>query len=238
MIPPIVLRHKRSVVRSALGFTLVELLVVIAIIAVLAALLFPVFAQARGKARATTCLSNLKQAGLAFAMYLQDYDGFYPVAVDPADRDTPQIWDAFPAFKAEIASLPWLHEALQPYVKSRELFHCPSDTGIFIEDFTAQYLGAAPSSYQKYGTSYLYRTEHAARRLHEASVANPARANLYMDGSGIWHGSGPADMSIGLENWFRNNPELFARRFNTLYGDYHVKSLSFHQLQALWDSPL
>src|SRR5688572_21323462 len=61
------------------GFTLIELLVVIAIIAILAAILFPVFAQARGKARQTSCLSNLKQLGLAFEQYKQDYDGVYPI---------------------------------------------------------------------------------------------------------------------------------------------------------------
>ncbi|MCS6776812.1 MAG: prepilin-type N-terminal cleavage/methylation domain-containing protein [Chloroherpetonaceae bacterium] len=224
--------------RMFAGFTLVELLVVVAVIAMLAGLLFPVLAVARGRARATTCVSNLRQAGVAFSMYLQDYDGYYPVAVDPADRDTPQIWDAFPAFRAEIPYLPWLHEVLQPYVRSKEIFHCPSDTGILIEDFTALYLGAEPSSYQKYGTSYLYRTEHAVRRMHEAAIQSPARVNLYMDGSGIWHGSGPSDRSIGVERWHRDNPELHGRRFHTLHGDYHVKSLTFLQLQALWDAPL
>src|SRR5437016_11167401 len=62
------------------GFTLIELLVVIAIIAILAAILFPVFAQAREKARQTTCVSNCKQWGVAFMMYLQDYDETYPIA--------------------------------------------------------------------------------------------------------------------------------------------------------------
>lgn len=65
--------------RSRTGFTLIELLVVIAIIAILAAILFPVFAQAREKARQTTCVSNLKQIGVAFMMYTQDYDETYPV---------------------------------------------------------------------------------------------------------------------------------------------------------------
>jgi len=68
--------------RKQKGFTLIELLVVIAIIAILAAILFPVFAQAREKARSASCLSNQKQIALAFSMYSQDYDETYPVAVN------------------------------------------------------------------------------------------------------------------------------------------------------------
>src|SRR5436309_2182636 len=71
--------------RGRKGFTLIELLVVIAIIAILAAILFPVFAQAREKARQATCASNLKQIGTAFMMYIQDYDEMFP----PTDYDDP-----------------------------------------------------------------------------------------------------------------------------------------------------
>lgn len=224
--------------RKRPGFTLVELLVVVAILSLLAALLLPVFAQARSRARESVCLSNLRQIGLAIAMYAEDYEGLYPYAIDPADRDTPQIWEAFPEFQAQLPTLPWLHEVLQPYIKSAALFHCPGDTGIFIEDFTALLLNAKPTSFGKYGTSYLYRTEIALRHLGDFSFQEPARVNVLMDGSGIWHGSGPSDEAVGVERWFKNNPQLFQRRFNTLHGDGHVKGLTFHQLQTLWDSPL
>src|SRR2546426_2603741 len=131
------------------AFTLIELLTVIGIIAVLAALLFPVFATARGKAREITCVSNLRQIGLAIKMYSQDYDEVYPWAVDPTDKYTPAIWAPFPQFQAEIPFMPFMHEVLQPYIKSQELFHCPGDTGYNVEDFTGFPLDATPSSYKK-----------------------------------------------------------------------------------------
>jgi len=93
------------------GFTLIELLVVIAIIAILAAILFPVFAQAREKARAITCVSNLKQMGLAFEMYSQDADEQYPAGVS---------W-YFPGGNG------WAGQ-LYPYVKSTRVYQCPDDS--------------------------------------------------------------------------------------------------------------
>lgn len=86
------------------GFTLIELLVVIAIIALLAAILFPVFAKAREKARQTTCLSNEKQLGLGFLQYISDYDETYPYCQSG-----------------------WAGHEIYPYIKSKDVFTCPSD---------------------------------------------------------------------------------------------------------------
>ncbi|MCL6475308.1 MAG: DUF1559 domain-containing protein [Firmicutes bacterium] len=98
------------------GFTLIELLVVIAIIAILAAILFPVFAQAREKARSASCLSNLKQLGLAVAMYVQDYD------------------ERFGGGSTHLFGTPenclghrWWLDMIEPYVKNRGLKNCPSE---------------------------------------------------------------------------------------------------------------
>jgi len=101
-----------------IGFTLIELLVVIAIIAILAAILFPVFAQARDKARGASCLSNLKQIGTGLYMYLQDYDEAYP----PNRIGMPTGKDCG---KQTPPGYTW-KEAINPYVKSIQVWVCPS----------------------------------------------------------------------------------------------------------------
>lgn len=93
------------------AFTLIELLVVIAIIAILAAILFPAFARARENARRASCLSNTKQIGLAVLQYSQDYDEKLP-----------------PGYSGNSAQPLWWYEILTPYLKSTQIYYCPSDS--------------------------------------------------------------------------------------------------------------
>ena len=98
------------------GFTLIELLVVIAIIAILAAILFPVFAKAREKARQSSCLSNMKQLGLGILQYAQDYD----------ERLVRHCYQPSPA----VPNYPW-PGAIMPYLKNTQILMCPSSAGLF-----------------------------------------------------------------------------------------------------------
>src|ERR1051326_3061647 len=138
-LPPFSLTHVRCArrpfmpcVRKNHAFTLIELLVVIAIIAILAAILFPVFAQAREKARQTSCLSNEKQMATATLMYVQDYDETFPQAyvwypgigwLAPKGIASPVPPDLFAnadALRSTYAN------AIQPYTKNSQIFTCPS----------------------------------------------------------------------------------------------------------------
>ena len=132
------------------GFTLIELLVVIAIIAILAAILFPVFAQVREKARATSCISNMRQIGMAVRLYVDDSDGAWPIfqaynTLDYNNNPAPPWTANHLGVETEIA----------PYVHNHAIFRCPDDTG-------SPYLSSQPgvpnntSYYSAYGSSYRF----------------------------------------------------------------------------------
>jgi prepilin-type N-terminal cleavage/methylation domain-containing protein len=123
---------------ASFGFTLIELLVVIAIIAILAAILFPVFARAREQARRTACVSNVRQIGMGWMMYVQDYDESFP----PSNSPNSSNWGPSTTFTGKYPCKPCRphlkgNDAITydptiyaiPYIKSMDLFKCPSDVG-------------------------------------------------------------------------------------------------------------
>jgi prepilin-type N-terminal cleavage/methylation domain-containing protein/prepilin-type processing-associated H-X9-DG protein len=137
------------------AFTLIELLVVISIIALLAAILFPVFGRVREKARQTTCQSNLKQFGNALMLYTQDYDERMPLAITHINQIGPYTAQANGVEEFGI------HMEIMPYVKSREAFHCPDDRG-FQEASTSGGFAvpAGVTIWQAYGSSYRFAPEN------------------------------------------------------------------------------
>jgi prepilin-type N-terminal cleavage/methylation domain-containing protein/prepilin-type processing-associated H-X9-DG protein len=161
--------------RPRSGFTRIELLVVIAIIAILAAILFPVFAQAREKARSTNCLSNFKQLGTGVMMYVQDYDGAYPLA-----------WYNTPQYGFDCV--------LQPYVKNLQVFDCPSNKTAprywngYVTYFKIPPPGI-PGDYAMNGDL----TNRNGLGLTEAAVQHPADTILMTE---IWDTRGPTGAKL------------------------------------------
>jgi len=208
--------------RSA--FTLIELLVVIAIIAILAAILFPVFAQAREAARKTTCQSNLKQIGLALRMYSNDYDEHWFCS------------GALPQFPATVADGSNLIRNLggglayfcQPYVKNYGIFKCPSDPG---DDYwTRNSNGAYVSSiWWGHPTSYMYRHiwDCAGPRgdprvgMADASLAFPANQGVFVE-LAAWHAE--------KKSLWNTEQPLTTRTVNMAYADGHVKVYKLNYL--------
>ncbi len=199
------------------GFTLIELLVVIAIIAILAAILFPVFARAREKARQSACLSNCKQLGLAVMQYVQDYDGMYPDSSSTGlnyasgylggthiNDYAIRIWS-----DDSQTNVAGMAKTLGPYVKNQQMFVCPSDPKV------DRWIGGKQrgSYYMRHALdAYAFSFQHS---LNEAALKRPSQ--LILAGEEAWHWGGSSP-------WFWDTADAGSPKdFNGLYMDGHAK---------------
>ncbi len=187
------------------GFTLIELLVVIAIIAILAAILFPVFARAREKARQSSCTSNVKQIMTAILMYCQDFDDRFPLTyIEPrAMWTTPNGTDT-------TGDMPWMI-VLDPYLKNTQIFACPSSS-------LAAWDGGPATVYVSYGYN------------ENLSAIAQARCNFSAELCALADGGTDGNYSI-LESYGNDNgrPSIALERHNEGancgFADGHVKWL-------------
>lgn len=162
--------------RKPNGFTLIELLVVIAIIAILASILFPVFAQAREKARATMCLSNLKQIGMGLGMYTQDYDEHLAGFIN------------YPGATTAPRSRTW-RDLAEPYIKNGKVRDCPSHSGTPYDPTTGRggsyalnFISYAPGQHTPPGSNYGWTTNPAQNQaVTLAQVTHPSTTILACD---------------------------------------------------------
>jgi len=167
------------------GFTLIELLVVIAIIAILAAILFPVFAQAREKAKQATCLSNLKQQGLAFQMYIQDYNAYPRSFVTLPSTPVPAApvggWFYFVTPQGYSPSYVMLWENyLYPYVNNVQVFLCPDIGDAY--GLNETYSGSGSLNTDVYQGNYGINS--AVQGLADAAIVDAAGTYCVMDSFG------------------------------------------------------
>jgi len=198
------------------GFTLIELLVVIAIIAILAAILFPVFAKARAKARQASCQSNLKQIGLAMAMYSQDYD-----------EKVCMVYQYMPQPGATM--LAWFPDLLNPYVKNWQIFECPE---VFYNYTYMRPPGNPNPLVFSYGRcSWLCLNSGAAsaavgsraRRMGE--IEDPAGTIDVLDATSMELWSYPLHTDHGVPSTDQRTHKRHNETMNVLFYDGHVKAI-------------
>jgi len=203
------------------GFTLIELLVVIAIIAILAAILFPVFARARENARRASCMSNLKQIGLGMMMYSQDYDENLPPAYNYYNGvgNDPLVW--------------WQDE-IQPYVKSYQIVICPSDSDpqrIYSHRTGVASLGYATEFHTSYQVNeaivHQFTSSHVLTPL--ASFIVPSTTIIAADAKGELYGAkwadDPSAPGYDTDPTYHNLAKRHLDGANFVFADGHVKWL-------------
>ncbi len=199
------------------GFTLIELLVVIAIIAILAAILFPVFAKAREKARQSSCLSNEKQLGLGLMMYSNDYDERVPA------------WKVQGTCAADTA-VSWVH-VIYPYVMNAQMYVCPSSRW-FINAQCSFYLPAARAMNlgSSYGMNDCPEGTGGASEQALASMIRPAELIAVGEGPTPWR---PVDMGAGAGTpCNRNYDSVHNEGLNVVMFDGHAKWLKRSRVYA------
>ncbi len=226
------------------GFTLIELLVVIAIIAILAAILFPVFAQAREKARAIACLSNMKQMCTASQMYVQDYDEqIFFRASAPGKATASRTGEVVPSGDAsDYWSEVWWN-ALMPYIKNSHVYTCPSDAGPTLSaDSTCNAYPAAdcPASSLTIKRSYIalstYRKRLACREIDDPVDTIIITEKWDHDYNGTvtdswlepFNGDLTPDAQVPTHLWTAGNRHQ--NRINASFMDGHAKSIGTNQI--------
>ena len=215
------------------AFTLIELLVVISIIAILAAILFPVFAKAKEAAQRTACLSNARQIGQAIGMYVSDHDSLFPIFYD-YDSHPPT---GFPGHKG-------VEVELYPYTQGKNIFKCPLDFG---GAYSQQDVPGSHSYWDAYGSSY-----HFTKCMFSVVAGESSRNETIFDYTAMVNESqitSPAETRIIRDEMFpifdnRNTPNAcdrygydcpapynyYARWHsagsNMIFADFHAKNIS------------
>ena len=220
--------------RQTPGFTLIELLVVIAIIAILASILFPVFARARENARRASCMSNLKQIGLGIMMYVQDYDEKYPPAQIISAETPPGGWQGSWAQSNNV----WIWQnVIYPYTKSMQVCACPSGqmaSGSVIEtEYGVNYYvmpssgsGISMASVNSAATTYM-AMDAGQWYVSATTVTQPTGYNGYVPGTEPFTGSPTGVGSYPIHDWNLSDYQN-GRHFdgiNVTFADGHVKWL-------------